>query len=180
MTVLKEIVNAELAKRVQGPETPKRMTAGNDHESAIVTVIEAGLMKLPNVMTPGLPETPLPVAAFTAQAVILPRGHQLPTDGETDVNEMMDVALEAVVAAVVLLVKGFHYLHRLLHCQEIDLLTDGVVPALAEVTIGPEIVAIATVREEVVEEIETKSEIAAIGAEIVTETADGTGETVQM
>lgn len=73
MTVLKEIANAELAKRVQEPETPKRMTAGNDHESAIVTVIEAGLMKLPNVMTPGLPETPLPVAAFTAQAVTLPR-----------------------------------------------------------------------------------------------------------
>lgn len=97
-------------------------------------------------------------------------------------NEMMDVALEAVAAAVVLLVKGFHYLHRLLHCQEIDRLTDGVVPALAEVMIGPEIVAIATVREEEEEEeeIETKSEIAAIGAEIVTGTAGGTGETVQM
>lgn len=68
-----EIVNVELAKRVQELETPKRMTAGNDHENAIVTVIEAGLMTLSNVMTPGLPETPLPVAVVTAQAVTLPR-----------------------------------------------------------------------------------------------------------
>lgn len=87
------------------------------------------------------------------------------------------MALEAVAAAAVPLAKGFRYLLLLLHCQWIDRSTDGVVRALAEATIGPEIVAIATVREE--EEIETKSEIAAIGAEIVTGTADETEETVQ-